>query len=994
MCTVVDNDVGSYVAQGLADIVDVTHPVPLSLAAASISGDVIPFFNGSVFLEILLPDGSVVSPSSPGPLLIDEGGWSGEIQFPEGIAGPARLRVSDLVGNEGLSKPFDVMRPLGQHFADVVWDHVRGRFYATIGTEGFGGYSNQVVVIDPATAEVTQRLPLAQDPGQLAITSGSEFLYVVLNANGTIARIDPASMAVQSVFPVGTSSSGTLYAGDICTVTGQSDLLLVAQKRDASWGSHHAVALYENGVPRAETVPAPQGGGQIEPSAEPNVFYAHADNGLKKLLIGPSGVTETQANNALLNQYDLQIRSDGDYVLASSGVLVDGTQLSKLGAFPASGVACPHLAASRVFFVTSTTPWSGYNMIQAYDPLTFQSFLELTFSRDVSAPRTLIRWGTNGLALLADSELVLINSSRLVPSAAPADLAVTIAATPSPAMVGSPLAYSISLTNRGPNTAAPGFIQAALSEGQSVQSLLSTHGTPTKSGSIVRLDFGSVASGQAVNLLITAMPESAGALSCSVVASSESVDPNPTNNLAAISLVAGVQTALDEVNLVRLNANNIVYDASRGLIWATTPSAPGSSSSGHVVSIDPQTGMMSPALPLGGDPISDCIALSANGRYLYAGVRSASGMARLDLAANPITITNIFLGSDFGDPKDVEALAGDGASFIAVSSFRYEAFVFDGDVRRPISSGSSSVLQIEKTAESDAFVGFLSWSPSLSRMIVSSEGITVTQQTSQVLTGSSEIRGAGDLILSSAGKLVDANTLTLRGSFNWYGPPCLDELNQRGYIVTGDRLYSLNTTTLFSESSFELPETLATDTAQSCIRWGTDGFAVNTSSGSVYLGRWSAIPANPDSNSDGMADGWELFYFQTLEVDPLADLDQDGICNCIEFLYGTSPAQPSTSPLQISIVNSEGQSKLRLLFPRRLGLSPLPYYYESSTDLVDWTVPANLTETTVATDEIEGVPVEWVQVLLPAPTDTGFVRFTWGMGVTPRPPHRGAMQTW
>jgi hypothetical protein len=123
-----------------------------------------------------------------------------------------------------------------------------------------------------------------------------------------------------------------------------------------------------------------------------------------------------------------------------------------------------------------------------------------------------------------------------------------------------------------------------------------------------------------------------------------------------------------------------------------------------------------------------------------------------------------------------------------------------------------------------------------------------------------------------------------------------------------------------------------------------------------------------------MADGWELFYFQTLEVDPLADLDQDGICNCIEFLYGTSPAQPSTSPLQISIVNSEGQSKLRLLFPRRLGLSPLPYYYESSTDLVDWTVPANLTETTVATDEIEGVPVEWVQVLLPAPTDTGFVR--------------------
>lgn len=49
-------------------------------------------------------------------------------------------------------------------------------------------------------------------------------------------------------------------------------------------------------------------------------------------------------------------------------------------------------------------------------------------------------------------------------------------------------------------------------------------------------------------------------------------------------------------------------------------------------------------------------------------------------------------------------------------------------------------------------------------------------------------------------------------------------------------------------------------------------------------------PINPeDSDHDGMLDAWELSYFGSINAEPNADSDQDGVSNLIEFRAGTLP---------------------------------------------------------------------------------------------------------
>lgn len=982
--TVRDNEVAAYRFGSLGAILNISNPVNISVSALDVESNVISGFAGVVNLSVVLADATTQPVTPATATLSGASGWSGSVALPPMHTAPLRLRAVDAAGNAGESTSFDILRAMVQQAADLLWDSTRERIYASVPAAAAGTYANKVIAIDPLTLQITDSVTTNQDPGQLAITSGNEALYVALNGNGTIAKIDLATFSVSSTFAVGTDPNyGTLYAEDICTVDGQPNLLVVSQYRKSVSPKHNGVAAYDNGVRRANKTQDHTGSNIIEPSADPTIFFGYntdsTEYGFRRLKLDANGMTQLAVNTGLLSGFSIDMRSAGDKVYSTTGVALNGALMTRQGTFGTSGPVRPDLASNRIFYIEPQSG-SSYDKIGAFDPASLSLVRRLNLPAPVTSPASFIRWGGTGLAFRTSSTIYLINSSQLVPSDPPADLAVTAQAEPNPVSVGAPLTYTVQVTNQGPNISKSTILTAILSDSQTIQTVSASTGTSSTAGLVVTLPVGNLVSGATATLTIVTSPQSAGSLTCTGSAASDAIDPDFGNNTALKLVSVGFVSGSDVVNQVRLTANNVVADPTRNVLWVSIPSTVAAPLGKSIVSMNPHTGLISDAIAINASPKANCMALSANGRYLYVGLSDVSEVHRLDLEASPITGVRIPLGlSQWGDAnfaQDIEVLDGAGTSFIMSGSDDQGAAAYDGTVMRPTRSGIYTVARIERTGTANTFVGH--YSSTTSRLQVTASGVTIAQSVSGLISSASEIRGSGDTALSNSGKLINSNLLTLISTLPVTGRPCLDGPYQRAYIVTGNSLRSFNATDGATIGTFALPTTSTGDWAQSCVRWGADGFAI-LGSDKVFIARWSAaIPPTSDLDGNNIADSWEAAYFGALGVNPAGDLDRDGIPNALEFLLGTLPVNATSTPTQFNAVSENGQMVIHLVFPRRSGLAPGAYGYECSTNLGDWHVAENVVETVLATQTVNGVQMETVDAAIPCLSPaTGFARLRW-----------------
>jgi hypothetical protein len=988
-----DNEVAGYRFGALPDFVNVSSPLTVTITAIDLEGNSIGGYAGSVNLSVILPDGSSQSPTPAIVALSGAAGWTGNVTLPVLNTAPLRLKASDGAGNNGLSTAFDILRELPLTTSDLLWDASRGRIYASVPATDTTANANKIVAIDPSNLQITSSLAVNQDPGQLAITSGSEFLYAALNANGTVGKVTLSSFTLASSFAVGTDPHyGTLYAQDLTTVAGQPDVVVLSQYRKSVSPSHNGVAAYDNGVMRPVKTQDHTGSNLIEPSADPTVFFGQCSEstefGFRRLKLGTNGMTELEVSRDLLVSYfNTDMKSDGNRVFSTRGVQVDGALMKRIGTFPATGPVRPDLASNRVYFIEPPYDYSSsYSRIGAYDPVTSTLIRRLTLPTVYTSAASFIRWGTNGLAFRTANSVVFINSSQLVPSDPQTDLAVTVQALPNPATLGSPLTYSVQVKNLGSNVARSTQLGVTLSDSQTIQSVTSSAGTATTNGLVISLPVGDLAPGGSTQLTIITLPQSAGSLSCTAGANSNAIDPNFSNNTGFKLVSVGFQASIDIVNQLRLTANNLVYDATRNLLWASIPSTVEAPLGKSIVSINPVTGLISDPIPINNNPYVNSVALTPDGRYLYLGLSDVAEVHRVDLTSPIYASQRIPLGMNgwgsAGYAEDIEPLDGDGTSFIAATTGDSSAVVFDNLTRRPSRTGIYTVDRIERTATPGTFVGYLTSSSGFgtTRLPVTSSGVSISQTVSNLISGYyTDIKSSSNLLLSSTGQLIDTNTFTLKAGLGLTGRPCIDSANQRAYLVNGNALRAYDTTTGALVGTLALPTTSAGDWAQGCVRWGLDGFAILGNDGRIYITRWSlAIPATNDSNTNGVSDAWEATYFNALGFPFAGDNDGDGVTNVFEYFFGSSPLQKSANPVQARMVSGDSPGKMHLIFPRRVGVSQSAYKYEVSENLQTWQLATAVTETILSTQTVDGVTTETVDASITCPwAKGGFVRLKW-----------------
>ncbi|MGD0259138.1 MAG: protease pro-enzyme activation domain-containing protein [Verrucomicrobiota bacterium] len=125
---------------------------------------------------------------------------------------------------------------------------------------------------------------------------------------------------------------------------------------------------------------------------------------------------------------------------------------------------------------------------------------------------------------------------------ASADLAVGLAAVPSPVVVGSTLTYTVSVTNNGPSDASGVTVTNVLPASVAVLSATVSQGSITAGGNFWTI--GTLLNGAQATATITVIPTATGSLVATSTVQGNQFDANPANNTATITTTVGASADL------------------------------------------------------------------------------------------------------------------------------------------------------------------------------------------------------------------------------------------------------------------------------------------------------------------------------------------------------------------------------------------------------------------------------------------------------------------
>ena len=299
------------------------------------------------------------------------------------------------------------------------------------------------------------------------------------------------------------------------------------------------------------------------------------------------------------------------------------------------------------------------------------------------------------------------------------------------------------------------------------------------------------------------------------------------------------------IRQVALNTNDLVSSSATQKLYASVPSAQGSTGN-SIAEIEPAMGSITSSVFIGSEPTH--LALANDGATLYSALQGAGAVRSFNILTHtagsqfPIgqeTFGGVLFASDV-------AVAPDNASVVAVprqmqgvSPSQSGVAIYDNGVRRTNTQAGhisgSDFLAYSATGSTLYGAGF----SGLSKMTIDANGVSAV--TNFPFNSGREIVFHNNLIYGSLGQVINGSTGALVGTFSGLGfssqSVAVDSANGRIYFLTGDfgptqiKAYDLNT---FLPLGF-IDIQGAAGTPSSLVRWGTNGLAFRTSTGRVFL---------------------------------------------------------------------------------------------------------------------------------------------------------------
>jgi len=372
------------------------------------------------------------------------------------------------------------------------------------------------------------------------------------------------------------------------------------------------------------------------------------------------------------------------------------------------------------------------------------------------------------------------------------------------------------------------------------------------------------------------------------------------------------------LSVVNVPANDLVYDPTRKLIYLSVPSYAGPQQGNTITAIDPASGSIVATQYAGSEP--DVLSISDDGQFLYAGIDGSSSVQRFKLPALTPDI-NFSMGADsFLGPyyaQDVQVAPG-AAHTTAVTRASDETtatgglLIYDDATARPNSLTSVAYeynsLQWGNDSSTLYAGNYFDTGFDFYSLSVNASGVLLVQDYSNALNGfSARIhydKGTA-LIYNDAGIVLAPTTGTRVGTFQANGPMVPDSSTNSAYFASlSGSLYSIG---VFDQSHFTLNSTLTFGNGTSApgrlILWGSNGLALSTVGGPVYL-----VTPGGSGSSVGSSGGGGISvgnFNQSVVATPGNDLVWDATH---QLIYVSVPSTASSNGNSIVAINpSSGQ---------------------------------------------------------------------------------------
>jgi hypothetical protein len=342
---------------------------------------------------------------------------------------PLRLTVADHVsGPNGYA--VRITDPIG---VAMVWDSTRQRIYLAAPDPTGADRAHNVLAFDPVAGETTATVPVTSRPGALALSDDDAFLYVApAYVEGQLERFRLPDLLADLSLPLIDSRGGSCHASDIAVAPARPTLVALGCQLHVTGPNPTAVVVFD-GTTLEGNVDGmlPNSGIDADPhyvtwgGGSSRIFASNVrDPLLYDISVGAAGVHATDVTAAPAGG---RIRFSDGLLYSDNGSIFDPATLARIATLVpqregADGVTIRVVVVAEQNRIFAIARFPSLPLINFREPMSLVSF-DLAQRKQIASMSLdptlvysdLLRVGGDGLALLGDRQLILVNGAFVGP---------------------------------------------------------------------------------------------------------------------------------------------------------------------------------------------------------------------------------------------------------------------------------------------------------------------------------------------------------------------------------------------------------------------------------------------------------------------------------------------------------------------------------------------------------------------------------------------------